>query len=583
MTVDPFSLPPVTSQPPRRSNLFFLIVGISVGVLLIAIGAGALLFNLLTQRSSKIPELLPSETQIFAAITPNLSDLPNIDRLRRAFPETFDYQNDQTTSDLLAEQFGVSFNEDIAPWIGAEMAFAVYGLPIERLVEPDLVNLDSPFGLSTPPIPANDTAVSEGNILLVVSVRDQRAAQAFLDKQRAYRESKGERFTSSTTNGVTVYYASDTPDNVFAAFALARDMVVFANKPDGITNLIQQPADTSLARNASFQATLQSLPNDRIGTIYIAGNTIAQLTQTAIGTANLSDTVPFAQDAMKIGQAMHGIGLTMAVIEDGLRFDATAVLDQERLSGELRERLKTFRPAVSPERAGNVSSDAVGVISFAIPADWGQQLRDQLAASPDTANTLRDLERSLNIDLERDLFRWFHGEGVIAILPNESIDLPVGGYFALQVTDQSAAQDGMQTLTMLIEDLIGVSFEDVSIGRTQVKAITEGDFFIGYGFNGRDLVIAMGRSAMESAFGAEKKLASVAAYTDAIKAMPSPNPGIVYVNLQAARELSTRLGNDVDPEFDQRLTPFRAITTSGTVGIDDRGVARGTLLLSIAP
>jgi len=582
MTVDPFSLPPVTSQPPRRSNLLFLIVGISVGVLVIAIGAGALLFNLLTQRSSKIPELLPSETQVFAAITPNLSDLPNIDRLRRAFPETFDYQNDQTTSDLLAEQFGVSFNEDIAPWIGAEIAFAVYGVPIERLVEPDVGNLDSPFGLSTPPIPADDTAISEGSILLIVSVRDQRAAQAFLDKQRAYRESKGERFTSSTTNGVTIY-ASDTPDNAFAAFALARDMVVFANKPDGITTLIQQPADTSLARNASFQATVQSLPSDRIGTIYIAGNMIAQLTQTAIGTANLSDTVPFAQDAMQIGQAMHGIGLTMAVIEDGLRFDATAVLDQGRLSGELRERLKTFRPAVSPERAGNVSSDAVGVISFAIPADWSQQLREQLAASPDTANTLRDLERSLNIDLERDLFRWFHGEGVIAILPNDSIDLPVGGYFALQVADQSAAQDGMRTLTTLIEDLIGVSFEDVSIGRTQVQAITEGDFFIGYGFNGRDLVIAVGRSAMEAAFGAEKKLASVATYTDALKAMPSPNAGIIYVDLSAARELSSRLGNDTDPELDRRLTPFRAITTSGTVGFDNRGVARGTLLLSIAP
>ncbi|MBO9348022.1 MAG: DUF3352 domain-containing protein, partial [Chloroflexus sp.] len=272
MTVDPFSLPPVTPQSSRRSNLPLLIAGISVGVLLIAIGAGALLFNLLTQRASRIPELLPAETQIFAAITPNLSDLPNIDRLRRAFPETFDYQNDQTTSDLLAEQFGVSFNEDIAPWIGAEMALAVYGIPVERIVDPNVGNLDSPFGLPTPPTSVNDDAISEGNILLIVSIRDQRAAQAFLDKQRTFRESKGERFTSSTTNGITIY-ASDTPDSAFAAFALARDMVVFANKPDGIATLIQQPADTSLARNTSFQATVQSLPNDRIGTIYIAGNT----------------------------------------------------------------------------------------------------------------------------------------------------------------------------------------------------------------------------------------------------------------------------------------------------------------------
>ncbi|MCS6888678.1 MAG: DUF3352 domain-containing protein, partial [Chloroflexus sp.] len=194
------------------------------------------------------------------------------------------------------------------------------------------------------------------------------------------------------------------------------------------------------------------------------------------------------------------------------------------------------------------------------------------------------LEDSLNLDLDRDLFSWFHGEGVIAVLPIDSTELPVGGYFALRVADQAAANRGMQRLMELVTDFTGIELRETSLGRTQVQAFEEGEFFVGYGFNGNDLVIAVGRPAMEAAFGAEQKLASFATYTNALKALPSPNSGVLYVNLNAARDLANRLGNEpVDPDLEQRLAPFRAITSSGTVGIDNRGAVRGTLLLSIEP
>lgn len=581
-TLDPLSLPPVTARPRQRNLLPLIIGGLLVGTLLIVTGSTALLFNLLNQRASNLPALLPAETQVYATFTPNLSDLPNIERLQRTFPETFDYQNNETTANLLAEQFGVTFNDDIAPWIGAEMSFAVYGLPVERIFNArQLTNVNPLFGPSLPVVPLDSTAINEGNTLFLISARDQRAAQNFLDKQRTYRESKGEQFTSSTTDGITVY-ASENSNTPFAAFAFVRDTVVFANNPRSIVTLIQQASDSSLARNTAFQTTLQNLPNDRIGTIYIAGTVIEELIKASTNTANLNETTPFVRDALAAGQATHGLGLTIAVVEQGLRFDATAAFDQSRLDNALRERLATIRPSVSSNRTDDVSSEAVGVISFAIPADWGQQLREQLAASPDTARVLLDLERGLNIDLERDLFSWLHGEGVIAIFPDNG-ELPVGGYFALRVADQTAAQRGMQTLATVIEDVIGVSFETVSLGRTQVQAITQGGLFVGYGFNGSDLVVAVGRQAMESAYVAETKLTNVATYTDALKSMPSPNAGIIYVDLAAVRELNKRLSNSSNPELDRWFEAFRAITTAGTTGVNDLGIARGTLLLSIEP
>ncbi len=581
-TPDPFSLPPVSSAESRRSPLLLIIGGLVIGGLLIIIGSSVLVWSVINQRGSAIPELLPAETQIYAAITPNLSDLPNIDRIRRAFPETFDYQNTDQTTDFLQERFGVTFADDIAPWIGAEAAIAVYGLPIERIgaVAAETANPLNPLATLNP---FEDVDLRDASVLLIATVRDERAAQAFLDKQRMFREAQGERFTNSTTNGVTIY-ESERDETAFAAFALARNMVVFANNATSISTLIEQRSESTLARSAQFQAVIQNLPTDRIGTIYLAGDGLARFIDSLFTSGSLDESVPTLADMRSAAQAMQGVGFTMAVIESGLRFDAVTVFDRNRLSDALREQLGSLRPTVSPERAGDVSSTAIGVFSFGIPADWGQRLRKQLEAEPGTANALRDLEDSLNINLDRDLFSWFHGEGVIALLPIDSVELPVGGYFALKVADQSAAKRGMQRLMELAEDLTGIRLGATSLGRTQVQAFEEGDLFFGYGFNGNDLVIAVGRPAMEAAFNAEQKLTSVTTYANGLKAMPSPNGGVLYINLTAARRWFNQMRNvPIDFELEQRLAPFTAITSSGTVGIDDRGLIRGTLLLSIEP
>ncbi|WP_298406020.1 DUF3352 domain-containing protein, partial [uncultured Chloroflexus sp.] len=327
---DPFSLPPAPTVTRRSSNTLLIIGGITVGVLLIVIGASALAFNLLFQRASAIPELLPAETQLYAAITPNLSDLPNINRLQQAFPETFDYQNTDETADFLQERFGVTFADDIAPWIGPEAAVAVYGLPIDQLGRA-ISESTNPFNPPATLDPLEDVDLSNANVLLIVATRDQRAAQAFLDKQRTFREGQGERFTNSTTGGVTIY-ASESDETPFAAFALARNMVVFANNAASIMKLIEQRSESTLARNAQFQAVLQSLPNDRIGTIYIAGEALARFVESLFESGSLDESNPTIADIRSAAQAMRGVGFTMAVIESGLRFDAVTVFDQTRLS-----------------------------------------------------------------------------------------------------------------------------------------------------------------------------------------------------------------------------------------------------------
>ncbi|ACL26378.1 hypothetical protein Cagg_3540 [Chloroflexus aggregans DSM 9485] len=151
-------------------------------------------------------------------------------------------------------------------------------------------------------------------------------------------------------------------------------MVVFASNAASITKLIEQRSENALARNAQFQAVTQSLPDDRIGTIYIAGEALARFFDSLFEAGALDESNFSIADVRSATQAMQGVGFTMAVIDSGLRFDAVTVFDQTRLSSELRDQLSSFRPTVSPERAGEVSSVAIGIFSFAIPADWGERL-----------------------------------------------------------------------------------------------------------------------------------------------------------------------------------------------------------------
>lgn len=245
------AFPPATAPEGRsRRTLLLLFGGGVVALVVIALGVGILAWQLLGRRPNSIPQLLASDTQIYAAITPNLSDLPNIDRLRQAFPEAMDYQNNASTNDQLKELMGVTFQDDIAPWIGTEMAAAVSGLPFEKMFDPS--------GASV----AGDTSLAEqAHVLLVLTSRDEKAARAFLDKQRQYREGQGQQFTSSEAQGATIYAQQGGDPSPIVAFGLVRGNVIFATGPELIAGIAARDPNgkDTLAASARFQQVFAAL------------------------------------------------------------------------------------------------------------------------------------------------------------------------------------------------------------------------------------------------------------------------------------------------------------------------------------
>ncbi|MBX0329599.1 DUF3352 domain-containing protein [Oscillochloris sp. ZM17-4] len=582
-------LPPSDTIPsapaPERGNrrtLLLLIGGGVAALLVIAIGVGILAWQLLGSRPNSIPQLIAGDTQIYAAITPNLSDLPNIDRLRKAFPEALDYQNNADTNDQLVETMGVTFNDDIAPWIGTEMAAAVSGLPFDQLFDSSGAGLDGEAALA-----------EQAQVVLVLTSRDEKAAQAFLDKQRQHREGQGQQFASSEAQGATIYAQQGGDPSPIAAFGIVRGNVVFATGPDLIAAIAARDPDgkDTLAASARFQQVLASLSADRLGFVFVDGAPIARALQAnsdqVIGQLQ-GDAADQLREQLKSVDALQGIGLSLSVLADGVAFDALASFDRAGLSQATLDQISEATAPVSADRTGRVSAETLAAFSFRLPSTFGKQIRDGINSVPGADAQIASVEQETGLDLDRDLLSWLQGEATIVLLPGEEImgsTTPVSGYFALKPNDRGAAEDGMGRIVKALDELSGgqIGLHEEQLGGVAWQVVgTDQEVAAGYGFVGDDLVIGVGPSTLAAAASPAAPLSGDQAYQAGLKALPAPNGGLMFVNLPAVLGLAQDLGGLDAPTVTDRLAPFKAITIAGSPGMDDKGVARGRLYLVIS-
>ncbi|NNJ12312.1 DUF3352 domain-containing protein [Chloroflexales bacterium ZM16-3] len=583
MQLPPSDTIPSATAPEGGNRRILLLIGGGVAALLvIAIGVGILAWQLLGRRPNSIPQLLAGDTQIYAAITPNLSDLPNIDRLRKAFPEAMDYQNNATTNDQMKELMGVTFNDDIAPWIGTEMAAAASGLPFDQMFDPGGAgSLDSA------------EITDQAQVILVLTSRDEKAAQAFLDKQRLYREGQGQQFTSSEAQGATIYAQQGGDPSPIAAFGIVRGNVIFATGPDLIAGIAARDPNgkDTLAASAHFQQVLAALSPDRLGFVFIDGAPIARSLQAnsdqVIGQLQ-GDAASQLRDQLKSVDALQGVGFSLSVLADGVAFDALASFDRAGLAQATLDQLSEASAPVSAERIGRISTDTLAAFSFRLPSTFGKQFRDGIDSVPGVDEQIAGFEQQTGLDLDRDLLSWLQGEATIVLLPGEEImgsATPVSGYFALKPNDRGAAEDGMSRIVKAFDELSGgqLGLHEEELGGVTWQMVGPDQQAVGgYGFVGDDLVIGVGPITLAAAASPATPLSGDQAYQSGLKALPSPNGGLMFINLPTVVSLAQDLGGMSDPTVEDRIKPFKAITAAGAPGMDEKGVSRGRLYLVIS-
>jgi hypothetical protein len=565
-------------QPATTSRLrlaLVLLIGSLSAVIALGLGGVAAAFTMLQQRAIPIPQLLSADTQLYATLTPGLDTLPHLEALRRAFPELLDYAADPTTAQSLAELLGVNVATDVAPWVGGEGALALRGLPLDAL---DTLS-DLPDLLAQP---------DGGQMVILIAVRDRGRAQAFLDKQRAYREGQGAVFRHSEAVGVSIYADERATKSPITAFAIVRGYMVFASDADAIAALAARDprGDDTLSASPHFAAVVEALPAERLGFLYMPGLAASALLRAGgQQLSNLHGACLCAQQILSLAdraETMHGVGLSLTAQEAGLRFDLTTVLDRALISDENFAALTAPVEPVAAAWAGELSSAARGAWSLRIPDDFGARYRQAVDNLPGGAAQLAAVEEALNIDLEADLLSWLRGEAALAYFPGDAQTATPFG-LRMHVADRSAAERGLSAIFVGLANAYGLDAgpTPVQIGANLYQAIDTPDGRLGYSLSGDELTIALGEPALAAMTAPEELLMENAGYQATLAALPSPNGGVIYLGIGELRAVLESVGDD-GAAAAARLAPFRAVVAAGAPGTDAAGVARASLIFTLA-
>jgi hypothetical protein len=421
----------------------------------VVVGAYLLLFSAGTDRAAR---LAPPETAFYVNVylQPSAGQQMNLSNLIGRLPgfaddATLDDKVDQVVHNLLAGT-GIDYRSDLKPWLGNQLALAVW--------------------------PSPGTDVADAEPVLIAEVKDRQAAETSVARLVA----DGATFSVEVYEGIELRTSSE------AAYAFVEEMLVAGPDAAAVRRVIDvSRGGDALADRDDFRRTMREMPADHLAAAF--------LDLAAIG------------DQAEVGAAFSGVSTAGAVLvaeAEGLRLSGSAPFDAENAAPAARAGF-----AMSREPSSLVEWMPRTTVAEIVIFGLRQTLEDAEAAAAATPegqelasalDTFRAIAAfGLGIDLDADILPLFDREVAIALMGFDG-DLPSGLLF-MRPDDPTAAADALarvaQRLTAIgamvrQEELDGATATVVTIPETGEVAylVTDGGIVI-FGFDTADLAAAI--------------------------------------------------------------------------------------------
>jgi hypothetical protein len=258
----------VTGPAPRERGIVYAIAG-AIGVTLIAIIIGGALFTwlILANRGPSAPQLIPADTQLYAALPPNVGGVIDVNQLQSALRQGFGVSEPAALAAPLERLIGATILDDVAPWLGSELAVAVRGADAAALqiAEP------------------GEALLRDGELLFIFGSKNDPQAEVFLAKHREAREARGAVIGAAQVGEVTIYAEEGGAPSPIAAFALIDHYVVFSNSADALRAMATADGEggSSLADLPAFVAAKDHGGHGPLD-LYTDGSAEAELIRAAL-------------------------------------------------------------------------------------------------------------------------------------------------------------------------------------------------------------------------------------------------------------------------------------------------------------
>jgi hypothetical protein len=419
---------------------------VSVGAALLAAGSGA----------SAVRGWLPNDTLVYLEIR---ADLPGDQRAKvgdilAKFPgfadqASLDAKIDEAL-DRVLEGSGVSWTNDVKPWLGGEVGFAV----TSAALDPDKLG-----GLGSPLDGPDLGDAPDDGALALIAVKDAAAATAWVSK-----ELEGTQTTETYAGGEITIVSGLMSTNV--AFAV-RDDVLLLGPEETVKASLDTGGSSTFSSSDSFEAAEKTAPTAYLVYGYVDMKALVEAALEVAGDA-----------------AADEAGLPAACLDDA----ADMIPDWAAGSARAEDDALVFAGTAAQGGPVTTGEDSASAIAAHLPGstvvaievrDLGaglvaglESLTTTLACDPSTAEMVGQLEEALvALGGAETLIGWADDTAIAVAADGTAL----GGGLAAIVTDEAAASvtlDQVRALLALAGGTAGITSREEPYGDGTLLVIT---------------------------------------------------------------------------------------------------------------
>lgn len=524
-----------TPSPSGGGNRMLIIgglVGLAVVAILI-IGAIFLIPRLLGADENAIASVMPPDTSLLVEL--NALNLASEDasRVARAFEDVLDesdvdFDGDdpagllETLDEDLEDATGLTFTDDVLPWIGTNLGIGLIELDIEAMDQGEVPQ-----------------------IIFAATIRDIDAADVFIEEMiDAIEDESGNNVDDVEYGGALVFEIDSDFEDERIAFGRSSEIFFIATDMDTLEEAIDAQNGENLGDSAEYQDTISQLPGDRAITVYVSAQGLEDSFKAAEDSGELEG---FDADIVE-DLGLKGVGMATTVIAEGIRLDFVG--SYESLSEEQQEMLDAQTDNIEtaeflPE------STYIFLVGQRLDLMWQNGIDSLSGVSEDDFEEAMDMfDDMFGFNPSEDLMPLLNGEYSIAIIDSdeglitEELDVDLGAVMMLGSGDGEALAglvedftDGLEDQDLSVDDSVG---DDVTIYEVEDPG---GEMIGAYGVSEDYFVASTSNESIENLFAGEANLADSDKYQNVWDAFPRGTIPVMYMDLDglfAALE-------DVDP------------------------------------
>lgn len=316
----------------------------------------------------------------------------------------------------LMESFGVTFSDDILPWIGQYIGVSFIDFELDSYGEPEYADW-----------------------VLALESHDKKAVDEFISKIIDFTSKKtGYDFSTQSYKGTDIFELDTPNDYEKIAISHSKGILLISTRASGIQKAIDAQTGVSLSENQDYKDTMDGLPTQRLVTAFLSGNLFSDIT--AYLGNELDQNIP----TPSIYQSM---GISLAIIDDVIRTDVFTAFELDQLSEEQKSNLSS--EGSSGEIAVNFPEDTLLFITGGKFGNTWMTIKNLLVDSmggdeEDFDESMEMFGNEYGLNPDSELFPYLDGEWGLGLYRDQSgiinfqFGIPLGAMLVVETSNQSS-------------------------------------------------------------------------------------------------------------------------------------------------